>query len=148
MVGQPQHRLIAEIDAGPVGNVVEHDRMRRAIGERVEVQLQVRVAMAANNRGRRSDSHRSAMPPFSSSVFDSIVVCAAADRPRQTGKIVGLPIFVAHRDTPAASVSPGSRVMPSPVVAGEDQAVDRRRTHSAAPAAAAMLRRVRRRETA
>jgi hypothetical protein len=40
MIGQSQHRLIAEIDAGPVGNVVEHDRMRGALRERAEVKLQ------------------------------------------------------------------------------------------------------------
>ena len=40
MFGQVQHRLSAKIDAGPVGNVVEHDRVRSAIGERAEVQLQ------------------------------------------------------------------------------------------------------------
>ena len=40
MTGQPQHRLVAEIDAGPVGDVVDQDRMRGAIGERFEVQLQ------------------------------------------------------------------------------------------------------------
>jgi hypothetical protein len=36
MIGQPQHRLIAEIDAGPVGNVVEHYRVRSAIRECAE----------------------------------------------------------------------------------------------------------------
>src|ERR1700686_299541 len=40
MPGEPQHRLVAEVDAGPVGNVVEHDRMRRAICERAEMKLQ------------------------------------------------------------------------------------------------------------
>ena len=40
MAGQPQHRLVAEVDAGPVGNVVEHDRVLGVIGERAEVKLQ------------------------------------------------------------------------------------------------------------
>src|SRR6266550_2108580 len=53
MIGQPQHRLIAEIDAGPIGNVVEHDGVARAIGERTEVPLQAllrrpRVIWAGN----------------------------------------------------------------------------------------------------
>src|SRR6202011_283592 len=40
MRGQSQHRVVAEIDAGPVGNVVERNRMRGAIRERAEVKLQ------------------------------------------------------------------------------------------------------------
>src|SRR5665647_1250200 len=37
--GQAQHRLVAEIDAGAVGNVVQRYWMRGAIGERAEVKL-------------------------------------------------------------------------------------------------------------
>src|SRR5216683_7080145 len=39
MPGEPQYRLVTEIDAGPVGNVVEHHRVRGAIRERAEVKL-------------------------------------------------------------------------------------------------------------
>src|SRR3982074_1714812 len=53
MVGQPQHRLVAKIDAGPVGDVVEHDRMRGAIRKRTEMKPEAllrrpRVVWAGN----------------------------------------------------------------------------------------------------
>src|SRR6267154_2888280 len=53
MGGQPQHRLVAKIDAGPVGDVVEHDRMRGAIRKRCEMKQEAllrrpRVVWAGN----------------------------------------------------------------------------------------------------
>jgi hypothetical protein len=121
MRGQLQHRRVAEIDAGPVGNVVEHDRMGGAIGQCFEVQ-RIRAARAANNRGRKSGSRRSAMPR-------SRPACPATrwvllpDRPRQIGRTPASPGFVPHREYqpfefPAAQASGLRRG------GGEDQSVD------------------------
>ena len=62
MFGESQQRLVGEVDRGPIGDVVEHERPRGVIGERFEMLHEAALRGPRCNRGSRSGSRRSARP--------------------------------------------------------------------------------------
>ena len=96
MIGETQHRLVAEIDAGPVGNVVEQHRMAGAIGKRAEVQLQPALRRP---RIRRTRDQVAVDRPCRRSIERvrkrARIAAGQAEENRKISRLAG---FVAHRE--------------------------------------------------
>ena len=100
MLGELQQRLVGEVDRGPVGNVVEHDRPRGVIGERGEMLQQAALRRPRCSRGSRSDSRRSARPRSRPACRASSRCWRRTARGRSAGSARCRTARRAHRDDP------------------------------------------------
>jgi hypothetical protein len=124
VTGQPQHGLIAEIDGGPVRNVVEQDGLCNALRERREVKFkaalrgprirgtgdQISVDRPGRGAGKRARQSRG----------------VAASQAETERKRVAAEFVPGRGYQP--SVSWGSSVRPSPVVAARTSPLTGRET--------------------